>query len=106
MVNAPLRLQLRMGKIEKLSMDSGTNLIELKRMSEISNCLLKFKEVVVHPVNSQYRNHCERPVRMMKKVIRMMMRKLPVLLREEAVLFMETACYTINKIPYAADGGK
>ena len=59
-VNAPLRLQLRMGKIEKLSMDSGTNLIELKRMSEISNGLLKFKEVVVHPVNSQYRNHCER----------------------------------------------
>ena len=53
MVNAPLRLQLRMGKIEKLSMDSGTNLIELTRMSEISNGLLKFKEAVVHQVNSQ-----------------------------------------------------
>ena len=44
-VNALVRLQLKMGKNEKVSMNSGTNLIELKRMSEISNGLLKFKEL-------------------------------------------------------------
>ena len=77
-------------KIEKVTMDSGTNLIELKRMAEISNGLLQFKEAVVHQVNSQYQNYCERSVQMVKKVVRMMMQKLtnqklPVLLREEAV---------------------
>ena len=46
---------------------------------------------------------------MVKKVVRMMMRKLknqklPVFQREEAVLIMESACYTINEVPYAADG--
>ena len=34
-VNALFRLQLKMGKIEKVSMNSSTNSIELKRMSDI-----------------------------------------------------------------------
>ena len=58
-VNALLRLQLRMGRIHKVSVDSGTNLIELKRMAEVSNGVLKFKEVVVQHVDSQFRNYCE-----------------------------------------------
>ena len=71
-------------------MDSRTNLIELKRMAEISTGLLTFKEAVVHQVNSQYRNYYERVVQMVKKVVRMMMRtlknqKLLVLQKEEAV---------------------
>ena len=108
-VNALLRLQLIMGRIDKVSMDSGTNLIELKRMGEVSKGLLKFKEGVVHQVNSQYCNYCERAVQIVKKGVRMMKRtlknqKLPVLQKEDAEIIMETSFYIINEVPYAADG--
>ena len=107
-VNALLRLQLRMGRIDKVSVDSGTKLIELKRMGEVSNGLLKFKEVVAQQVNSQFRNYCERPVQVGKRVVRMMTgtlkhQKLTVFQKEEAELIIETSCYIINEIPYAAD---
>ena len=46
-VNALLRLQLRMGRINRISMDSGTNLFELKRMAEVSNRLLQLKHITV-----------------------------------------------------------
>ena len=65
---ALVRLQFRMGRIKKVSMDAGTNLVELKRMTEESNRLLQIEEAVVHPVSSQFRNYCERVVQMVKKV--------------------------------------
>ena len=92
-IGALVRLQFRMGRIKKVAMDAGTNLVELKRMSEESNDLLQIEEAVVHPVSSQIRNYCERAVQMVKKVARMMLRKrknekLPILMREEAVIIM------------------
>ena len=39
--NALLRFQLRVGCIDKVSMNSGMNLFELRKMSEVSNGLLK-----------------------------------------------------------------
>ena len=66
-VNALLRLQLWMDRIDRVSMDSSTNLIELKRISEVSNGLLKFKQVVVQAVDSQFRNYCEWAVQIIKK---------------------------------------
>ena len=89
-------------------MDAGTNLIELKRMSEDSNGLLQIEQAVVHPVSGQFRNYCERGVQMVKKIVRMMLRtrrneKLPTLLREEAAIIMETACHSVNNIPYGKD---
>ena len=87
---ALIRLQFRMGRIKKVAMDADTNMVELKRMSEESNGLLQIEEAVVHPVSDQFRNYCERSVRMVKKVARMMLRKrknekLPTLMREEAL---------------------
>ena len=95
---ALIRLQLRMGRIKKVAMDAGTNLIELKRMAEDSNGLLDIEQAVVHPVSGQFRSYCERGVQMVKKIARMMLRtrkneKLPILLREEAALIKETASY-------------
>ena len=89
-------------------MDAGTNLIELKRMSEDSKGLLQIEQDVVHPVSGQFRNYCEGGVQMVKKIARMMLRtrrneKLPTLLREEAAIIMETACYSVNNIPYSRD---
>ena len=55
-IGALVRLQFRMGRIKKVVMDAGTNLVELKRMSEESNGLLQIEEAVVHPVSSQFRN--------------------------------------------------
>ena len=46
-VNALLRFQLRVGRIEKICMDQGTNMIELKRLVDSSNGLLQLKEVKV-----------------------------------------------------------
>ena len=107
-IGALVRLQFRMGRIKKVAMDAGTNLVELKRMSEESNGLLQVEEAVVHPVSSQFRNYCERGVQMVKKVARMMLRKrrnerLPILMREEAAIIMESACFSVNSIPYAHD---
>ena len=67
-IGALVRLQFRMGRIKKVAIDAGTNLVELKRMSEESNDLLQIEEAVVHPVSSQIRNYCERAVQMVKKV--------------------------------------
>ena len=97
-----------MGRIKKITMDSGSNLIELKRMAEDSNGLLKIEQAIVHPVSAQFRNYCERGVQMVKKIVRMMLRtrrneKLPTLLREEAAIIMETACHSVNNIPYGKD---
>ena len=74
-VSSLIRLQFRMGRIKKVSIDAGSNLIELKRMAENSNGLLQFEEAVVHPISSQYRNYCERAVQMVKKVAWMRRRK-------------------------------
>ena len=43
-----------MERIKKVAMDTGTNLIELKRMSEESNDLLQIEEAVVHPVSNNF----------------------------------------------------
>ena len=51
-VSALIRPQFRMGRLKKMSMDAGSNLIELKRMAEDSNGLLNFEEAVVRPISS------------------------------------------------------
>ena len=74
-VGALVRLQFRMGRIKKVSMDAGTNLVELKRMTKESNGLLQIEEALVLPVSSQFRNYCKRAAQRVKKVARMMLRK-------------------------------
>ena len=49
-VNSLLRLQLRVGRIEKICMDQRTNMIELKRLVDSLNGLLQLKEVKFQPV--------------------------------------------------------
>ena len=44
LINGLLRLQLRFGKISKISKDQGANLLELNRLAEESNGLLKLEE--------------------------------------------------------------
>ena len=66
-LNALLQLQLLVGQIERLFMDQGTNMFELKQMVEVSNSSLQVKEVRIQPVDGQFRNYSERSVQSIKR---------------------------------------
>ena len=106
--NALLRVQLRVGRIDKVCMDKGTNMFAIKRIVGASDCLLQLKEAKDHPVDTQFRYYCERSVQVLKKIIRMMCRtlrnqKLPLLEKEEATLLIETASFQVNSVPYGPE---
>ena len=67
-----LRVHLRFEKIEKVSKDNGKNLIEISRLVDGSNSVLKLQEVTDAPVDDQCRNYVERSVQILKKINRIM----------------------------------
>ena len=93
-INALVRIQLRIRKIEKISRDQGTDLIEINRLVDESNGLLQLQEVTDASVDGQFRNYVEESVQILKKIIRIISQtlkneKLPVLEKEEATLLLE-----------------
>jgi len=58
-VNALLRIQLRFGRIDKVCMDKGTNMFEIKILVNTSDGLLQLKELKDQPVDAKYHNCCK-----------------------------------------------
>ena len=108
---ALLRLENRFGiTLEKVTVDAGTNLLGQNINPELQGSdrkrLFGIMTTIAHPVNSQFRNYCERNTAIIKKWIRQatMIGKrvtFPVLNRIEYEYIIEKTCREINSIPIA-----
>ena len=108
---ALLRLENRFGiTLEKITVDAGTNLLGQNINPELKgsdrNRLFGIMTTIAHPVNSQFRNYCERNTAIVKKWIRqatMISKKVtfPVLNRIEYEYIIEKTCREINSMPIA-----
>ena len=108
---ALLRLENCFGiTLEKVTVDAGTNLLGQNINPELQGSdrkrLFGIMTTIAHPVNSQFRNYCERNTAIIKKWIRQatMIGKrvtFPVLNRIEYEYIIEQTCREIYSIPIA-----
>ena len=73
-MNGLSRIQMRFGKIAKISQDQGTNLLVFHKLADESNGLLDLETVTDAPVGAQYKNYVERRIQVIKRLIRIMTR--------------------------------
>ena len=104
-----LRLEARYGEIKLIGRDSGTNLLENNINPKIDSPdrtrLFVLIQDYTAPVDSQYRNYCERPVGLIKRYLHQACgveknEALPVMLKTEMEYLLETAAAIVNRIQY------
>ena len=102
-----LRLEVRYGRITKITRDAGSNMMgNLNLKTKDGERLFNIVTDITHHVDSQLRNYVERSVATLKKFIRQacgLTRQecFPTLIRSEAELLFEKAARLCNNIPYA-----
>ena len=102
-----LRLEVRYGRISKITKDAGSNMMgNLNPRTKDGERLFNIVTDITHHVDSQFRNYVERSVSTLKKFIRQAcgltrQESFPTLIRSEAELLFERAARLCNNIPYA-----
>ena len=102
-----LRLEVRYGRISKITKDAGSNMMgNLNPRTKDGERLFNIVTDITHHVDSQFCNYVERLVSTLKKFIRQAcgltrQESFPTLIRSEAELLFKRATRLCNNIPYA-----